>query len=402
MNNAEQSNREYDVVIVGGAMAGATLALTLDTLAKGTLSIAVIEAVEPNVHTHPGYDSRSIALSYGTVRLLESVGLWSSIKPAATAIKQIHISDRGHFGQCKLDATSVGVDALGYVVELSDVGSFYHHELQQRKQIDLFCPVTIKDIERTESSCVVTLSNDDKIVSSLLVAADGGDSLSCQLLQHETHHRNFEQTAIIANVSSEVPHSGKAFERFTEHGPIALLPMSEGRNSLVWCLKPDDAAEIMTLNEPQFLAKLQQAFGWRLGELTHTGHRVSYPLVLKQVSPCVSHRFAVVGNAAQALHPIAGQGFNLGIRDVFTLAEEMISAKKNAFDIGDYSVLNRFMQRREADRHATITMTSGLLSIFANQYWPLVAGRNLSLSVSNHFQTLLTPLTHRAMGEVKR
>lgn len=401
MKNTVQT-RKYDVVIVGGAMAGATLALTLDALVNGSLSIAVVEAVDPSLNSHPGFDSRSIALSYGTVNLLESVGLWAALKSSATAINQIHISDRGHFGQCKLDSVSVGVDALGYVVELSDVGSFYHREMQQRAMIDLLCPMTITGLERTVTSCIVSLSNDKKIESSLVIAADGGDSFACQLLKHETSLSHFNQTAIIANVTSEKAHFGEAFERFTEHGPIALLPMSEGRSSLVWCLKPEEADEIMMLNEQQFLSKLQSAFGWRLGKLTHAGQRASYPLLLKQATPCISHRFAVVGNAAQSLHPIAGQGFNLGIRDVFTLAEEIVKSRDAAVDIGDYSTLNQFRQRREEDRNSTINMTSGLLSIFANQYWPLVVGRNLSLSLSNHFQPLLTPLVHRAMGEVKR
>lgn len=394
--------KHYDVVIAGGAMAGATLALALDALSQSSLTIAVVEAVEPQFGEHPGYDARSIALSYGTTQLLKSVKLWDKLAPLATEIQDINVSDRGHFGVTDITATQQGLASLGYVVELADVGQTYHHEMQQRESITLLCPAKISEVSRTQPHCQLTLSNGEQLTTSLLVAADGGMSNCCQAVKIDHHVHDFEQVAIIANVTTEQAHNGKAFERFTEHGPIALLPMSKGRSSLVWCLKTSDAERVMALEDAEFLDELQSAFGWRLGKLVKTGQRASYPLLLREAEHVISHRVAVVGNAAQTLHPIAGQGFNLGIRDVMGLAEEIIQAHQQQQDIGEYCVLSRYQKRRLSDRQATVTMTAGLVHIFSNQTWPFAITRNLALMAMDNCQPLKSPLTLRAMGLVER
>ncbi|MGF1687732.1 2-octaprenyl-6-methoxyphenyl hydroxylase [Photobacterium japonica] len=394
--------KQYDVVIAGGAMAGATLAIALDRLSGGQLRIAVVEAVAPQQDYHPGYDARSIALSLGSAHGLDHIGCWAPLSAVATAIDHIHVSDRGHAGRVTMDAHALAVDALGYVIELADAGRIFHQMLADTPAVDLYCPATICAIARTQTNVTLTLDSGDSLNGKLLVTADGAVSACCNMVGIGRSEYDFEQVAVIANVTTAEPHRGRAFERFTAQGPVALLPMSEGRSSLVWCVRPDARDTVMGWNDDEFLAHLQQIFGWRLGRLVKTGARSAYPLLLRQALRLTSHRVAVVGNAAQTLHPIAGQGFNLGLRDVLSLAEEIVQGVAEYGDAGCTAVLSRYRQRREPDRQATVGMTAGLVSVFANEAMPLVAGRNLGLMAMNTFDVLKAPLVRRAMGQVER
>lgn len=391
--------KQFDVVIAGGAMAGMTLALAINKLSQQPLSIAVIEPFQVDHQAHPGFDSRSIALSYGTVSILKQFGLWDEIAKVATPIEHIHVSDRSHAGMTDIDTQEVGLEALGYVVELADVGRIYHQQAQLDNNIELI-QSSVSQVIREETKVQVTLTNDTAVEGKLLVAADGAISTCCQQVGLELTEHDFDQVAVIANITTELAHNGQAFERFTDSGPVALLPMSEGRMSLVWCLRPEQATEVMGYSDEQFLAQLQSAFGWRLGGLKKVGQRASYPLLLRYRQQNVSHRFAVVGNAAQTLHPIAGQGFNLGIRDVATLAESIVAHA--AEDVGSYKVLKHFKQLRREDRHATIAMTSSLVHLFSNDYLATRIGRNLGLFAMDNLPVLKTPLLRRTLGLVSR
>ncbi|MFN3018457.1 2-octaprenyl-6-methoxyphenyl hydroxylase [Vibrio coralliilyticus] len=391
--------KQFDVVIAGGAMAGMTLALAINKLSQQPLSIAVVEPYQVDHQAHPGFDSRSIALSYGTVNILKQFGLWDDISTFATAIRHIHVSDRSHAGMTEIDNLEVGVEALGYVVELADVGRLYHEKVAQDSNITLLCPASVNQIERQQQCVHIELDNGQTISGKLLVAADGAISTCCQQIGLDFNEHDFEQVAVIANIKTAEHHQGRAFERFTSSGPVALLPMSEHRMSLVWCLRPDDAQRVMSLDDDAFLKELQHAFGWRLGKLEKVGQRAVYPLLLRYREQNTSHRFAIVGNAAQTLHPIAGQGFNLGIRDVATLAEVIAT---NSSDPGDYSVLSQFKRRRENDRSATISLTSSLVHIFSNDYLTLRIGRNLSLAAMDNIPVLKAPLLARTLGLVAR
>ncbi|ENM5766904.1 2-octaprenyl-6-methoxyphenyl hydroxylase [Vibrio mimicus] len=388
----------FDVIIAGGAMAGATLALALHQLSQGKLKVAVIEAFATDHSAHPGFDARSIALSYGTVQILQDLQLWSSLRPFATPIEHIHVSDQSHAGMTDIHRESLGVEALGYVVELADVGRVYAERMAQCPSIQQFVPSRVVNITREQDSVTVQLDSGNALQGKLLVAADGAMSTCCQALGLTMQEDDFEQVALIANITSSQPHAGRAFERFTPYGPVALLPMSQDRLSLVWCLPPSEVETWLNCREAEFLQGLQKAFGWRLGELTHAGERSVYPLVLRYREQTISHRFAMVGNAAQTLHPIAGQGFNLGIRDVATLAEEI--AKSD--DAGDYALLQRFYQRRQTDRTATINLTTGLVHTFSNDWLPMRIGRNLGLMAMDNLPLLKTPLLRRTLGIVNR
>lgn len=391
--------KQFDVVIAGGAMAGMTLALALDKLSEGRLSIAVVEAYQVDHQAHPGFDSRSIALSYGTVNLLKRWSLWQDIEPVATAINDIHVSDRAHAGMTDISAQELGVDALGYVVELADVGRIYQQKADATDNITLFCPDSVANVERTQEKVSITLASGESLTSKLLVAADGAISTCCSQVGIEMREHDFEQVAVIANICSEQSHDNRAFERFTEHGPLALLPMTDNRLSLVWCLPPELAQQVMSLDEEAFLQELQSAFGWRLGKLTKVGEKASYPLILRHREQNVSHRFAIVGNAAQTLHPIAGQGFNLGIRDVATLAEQIV---KSPQDVGQYEVLSSFRERRQSDRANTISLTSSMVHIFSNDLPAMRLGRNIALFTMDNLPQFKSPLIKRTLGIVER
>ncbi len=391
--------KQYDVVIAGGAMAGATLALAIEHLSQATLRIAVVEPFKAQSDAHPGFDSRSIALSYGTVNLLRHLQLWSAIEPFATPIEYIHVSDRAHAGMTDITKQEVGVEALGYVVELADVGRVYQCLLAKSTCIDFFCPDSVTHIDRKQDHTSIELSSGEKLVAKLLVAADGAVSQCCQQIGLTLSEHDFEQVAVIANIMTQEPHRGRAFERFTESGPVALLPMSDNRLSLVWCLRPEDAETVLALSDSDFLARLQHDFGWRLGAMKKVGQRASYPLLLRHRKQNISHRFAIVGNAAQTLHPIAGQGFNLGIRDVVSLAEEVI---KQSDDVGRYQGLMRFSQRREADRNETIWLTSSLVNIFSNDLPAMRIGRNAALAAMDNLSIFKQPLLRHTLGLVKR
>ncbi|MBE5182206.1 2-octaprenyl-6-methoxyphenyl hydroxylase [Vibrio parahaemolyticus] len=391
--------KQYDVVIAGGAMAGATLALAIEHLSRGALRVAVVEPFKAQSDQHPGFDSRSIALSYGTVNLLRHLELWSAIEPFSTPIEHIHVSDRSHAGMTDITKHDVGVEALGYVVELADVGRVYQELLTHSTAIDLYCPDSAKHITRTQENVTIELASGELLNAKLLVAADGAVSQCCQQIGLELSEHDFDQVAVIANIVTQEPHQGRAFERFTENGPVALLPMSDNRMSLVWCLRPDEAQIVMELSESEFLERLQQDFGWRLGAMQKVGLRASYPLLLRHRKQNISHRYAIVGNAAQTLHPIAGQGFNLGIRDVVTLAEELV---KQGEDVGRYQGLIRFSQRREADRNETIWLTSSLVHVFSNDLLAMRIGRNTALAAMDNLSIFKQPLLRHTLGLVKR
>lgn len=387
------------VIIVGGGMAGATLALAISSLTKGAVPVALVEAQQPDNRQHPGFDARAIALAQGTCQQLDSIGIWSALADCATAIKHVHVSDSGHSGFVNLQAQDYRVPALGQVIELFDAGKRLFALLQQAPGVTLHCPAKVVEVVRTAESATVTLDNGQQLSGKLLVAADGSHSALAQACNIQWQQQDYQQIAVIANVTtSELP-NGRAFERFTRNGPLALLPMSQGRSSLVWCHAKEDKQQVDSWDDARFIAELQRAFGWRLGKILHAGKRHSYPLQLLTASRHVSHRLALVGNAAQTLHPIAGQGFNLGLRDVMSLAETIAQAGK---DPGDYEVLSQYQQRRQQDQQATIGVTDGLIHLFANRYGPLVVGRNLALMSMECIPTIRDAFARRTLGWVKR
>ncbi|MGX9460126.1 2-octaprenyl-6-methoxyphenyl hydroxylase [Shewanella sp. A14] len=402
-----------DIAIVGGAMAGATLALGLAKLSKSLerpLRIALIEAHVAN-DSHPGFDARSIAIAHGSIFELTHLGIWSKLQHLGTAIENIHVSDRGHFGMTELNAKPLGLDALGQVVELARVGKVLFDELA-KSSVNVFCPAKVTDIQALQDGHRVTLDDGTQLHCKLLVAADGAHSVVRQHLQQPTTQIDFVQTAIVANVTTNKPHQHWAYERFTQTGPLALLPMTsvpstpsaQSRFSLVWAVPPAKADELKHADKTEFLAALQQAFGHRVGRFIDVGQRGSYPLTLSYMPRPIYHRCVFVGNAAQTLHPIAGQGFNLGLRDVVGLLDVIEKALTQAnhsnteADVGSSAIVHQYFASRQTDRDTTLRNIEFLVRGFSNQYWPLVAGRNIGLRLLSWFPPLKRPVAQTAMG----
>ncbi|MCU9998158.1 2-octaprenyl-6-methoxyphenyl hydroxylase [[Pasteurella] aerogenes] len=375
---------DYDVVIIGGAMAGATLALALSAKTQGQMRIAIVEKQAPQQHQQSGFDARCIALSDGScqrlnrIQLPDKERLWQKIQGIATPIKQIHVSDKGHSGIVEFSAHEFDLEALGAVVELQQMGQCLLQAMQQYPHLDYLAPQQVEQIEYLPSAVKIRLKNDRTLRAKLLVGADGSRSQVASAASIEQQlQREYGQTAIITNVQVQQPHQYRAFERFTDEGPLALLPMAGNLMSLVWCVKQPQA--LMSLDENAFLQQLQQRFGWRLGKLQQCGKRFAYPLNLYRAAQHIQPRTALVGNAAQTLHPVAGQGFNLGIRDLMALADVVADNFAAQQDIGDYALLQRYEEIRQADQQHIIQLTDSLVSVFANNLLPLQLARNLGL-----------------------
>ena len=374
----------YDIVIVGGAMTGTTLALALSAFTNGKMKIAVLERQPVKQHRQSGFDARCIALSDGSCQkfariiLPDGQNLWQKIQPFSTHIEQIHVSDKGHSGIVEFSAREFHLQQLGAVIELQQVGQILLQAIEQTDNIDYLCLVEIAHIECSQDGVKISLKNDRTLTAQLLIGADGTRSevASAVNISQEMLH-DYGQTAIIANVQIQQPHQNRAFERFTTEGPLALLPMKDNLMSLVWCVRHAD--ELLQADENSFLTRLQQQFGWRLGRFQRCGQRFAYPLTLSRAAQHVQARTVLIGNAAQTLHPIAGQGFNLGIRDVMTLANILSYAYLQQQEIGYDALLQQYENKRKADQKRMIQLTDGLLTIFANNLLPLRIGRNLGL-----------------------
>ncbi len=399
-NNALQ----YDVVIAGAGLAGASIALALTKLKNASgqpLSIALIEAFELNHQLPKNYDARVIALSHGSAQYLQTLGAWSSLKSEAMAINDIHVSDKGHYGKARLQASDYDVSALGYVCEIQAIGNSLLTPLHGMDNVDILAPESIANINWQRDLVEVALKSGKSIEAKLLLGCDGGHSLCRAQANIDVHESDYQQVAIIANVSTQIPHKGRAFERFSDSGPVALLPMTDNRSSLVWTVKQDEVDAIMGLDDQGFAKALQNYFGDWLGTFTQVGKRFAYDLKLVQAHQSTHHRMALLGNASHTLHPIAGQGFNLGMRDVQVLAEILSQALKQGDDIGSYRVLRQYAEQRQGDHQQTITLTNSLVHLFSNQYLPLVVGRGIGLKVLNYVPALKSLLAQKTMGHTK-
>ena len=412
-----KSAEPVDVVIIGGGIVGTVLAKGLAE--KVGLSVTLIDAADPQQNNaatddfNPFTDTRVIALARRTVNELSDIGL--NLDDLAKQhngelppeIKHIEVSDKGHVGLLNLNSRDYHINAFGQVVSLSaltrlaaNASSAYQH----------IAPAKVTRVNQQNNSVEVLLDNGETLSTKLLVIADGGRSGLAEQVGMTKTSCDYHQTAIVFNVHTQLPHENKAYERFTESGPLAFLPFDSEINgvkasgngfSVVWTVETDAAKLLMTLTPDEFTQALQQAFGFRQGKVLRVSELASYPLALTKAQNVATHRAVVVGNAAQALHPIAGQGFNLGLRDLSALISALSSAaldhtkptaKKQGcanetllenvadnFDPGAFSITQHYANARKTDRENTVTLTDTLVRTYSNQYFPTVIGRNLSL-----------------------
>jgi len=396
---------QYDVIIVGGGMVGASLVCALS--GQG-LRIALVEAVELETRSEAGYDDRVIALAYGTRRIFDGLQLWSALAADATPIHRIHVSDRGHFGMVHMDRAEEGLPALGYVVPARAIGRVLAESLAGIEGLDSYCPATVTTVTRTATSVEVDISQEGLMTTlsgRLVVAADGADSPVREQFGIGTIERDYGQTAIVTNITPQLAHNHIAYERFTASGPLALLPMSEQRCAVVWTVASRQVDSIMALDEDGFIAALQSRFGYRLGRLERVGRRQAWPLRLVQAKETVRERLALIGNAVHTLHPIAGQGFNLGARDVAVLAEVLVDAINAGEDPGSLQVLQRYADWRVRDHRNVTVFTDGLARLFSLPLPALGAARSagmLAFDLVPPAKRLLTRMTMGRSGRTPR
>lgn len=379
----QQADKTFDIVIAGGGMIGSSLALALAPLG---LSVAVVEAVPRQADDQPSFDDRSTGLARSTRRMFEAMGLWERIEAASTPIGSVHVSDQGRFGFSHIDAAQQGVDALGHVVINRVLGDVLQQRLETEGCAELICPARITAVDLLPEAAIVTVTPADgsapqRIHCRLVVAADGANSSVREMLGIGVTRTPYGQRAVIGNVLPDRPHGNRAFERFTEHGPLALLPVADNRVAFVWTVDEADADGVMSLDDAAFLAALQAEFGYRLGSFAKVGRRACYPLALSRAMRLTATRSVLVGNAAHGLHPVSAQGFNLGMRDVAALVDCIADARDGdgAIDPGRQDLLARYAQWRRADQRKLVHFTDSLVRLFGSDRAPLRALRNIGM-----------------------
>jgi 2-octaprenyl-6-methoxyphenol hydroxylase len=371
----------YDVAIVGGGMVGVSLALALAQSLPGEGRVLLLESFalpeqEPDFAARysPSFDARSTALSFSSYLIYKQLGIWTLMERRACAIASIHVSNRGHFGSTLLQASDYGWPALGFVIENAWLGNVLVQCLHQQATVHTRSPVKVISAEPGETGVDLEFEGGDGVSCELLIVADGADSGLRDALGIGVQERSYRQHALVANVEHALAHNGRAYERFTRDGPLACLPLPPGdeatpgvaspRSALVWTLDKEAALELQNCPQDEFLRSLQQRFGYRLGRMLKVGERHSYPLTLVRAEEQVRSRVVVIGNAAHALHPVAGQGFNLALRDVARLADVLGRAESSGEAFYGLDCLRRYTDSQFADQELTVAFSDRLPGLF--------------------------------------
>ncbi|TXH04969.1 MAG: 2-octaprenyl-6-methoxyphenyl hydroxylase [Nevskiaceae bacterium] len=361
---------DCDVAIVGGGLVGASLVLALAPLG---LRVALIEAAAPPQGA-PSWDERCIAINDGSRRIFEPLGVWPALQAAATPITATHISERGRFGVARFTAQDAGLEALGYNIPIRHLGQTLW-QAAQRTAARLIAPARLTALDLGSDAATLTLDDGTLLRARLVVAADGAQSAVRRLLAIDASSDDYRQSAIVTAVRPARPHRGVAYERFTEGGPIAVLPKPDDACSLVWTVPGERVDTMLAWSDAEFLAQAQETFGERLGVFRELGRRTAYPLTRVMSAQLTAPRVLFAGNAAQSLHPVAAQGFNLGLRDVAAVAEVLTTAS----DPGAPATLAEYARRRAADRERTAGFTDRLVRTFSNRVPGLRGLRHLGL-----------------------
>lgn len=402
------SAEQADVLIVGGGLVGSALACALTEL---ELDVVLVEAFEPATLEPPSFDGRVTALANGSQRILEGLGLWSALQGQTEAIRTIHISERGRFGAARIHASEEGVPALGYTVENTALGRALWQKLRTARRFNAIAPAKVVSLEVREDAVHAVVERDGRstqVQAKLVAAADGARSWVRAALDVAAAEHDYGQCAVILNIATEVPLEGRAFERFTPQGPLAVLPLTNARAAVIWTLPFAEAERVRALADDEFREALQSAFGYRLGRIVRIGERSVHTLARITSGTLNERRVVFIGDAALRLHPVAGQGFNLALRDVATLAELIADALASAHeegvaaDVGAEELLARYRAWRSDDQRRVSRFTHGLIHLFGETAPGLGVGRGLGLMAFDLLPGAKALLARQTMGRAGR
>lgn len=401
-SNSKHKESVTDIAIIGAGMVGASLVHLLQpSIAQGT-KVTLIERQELRwdgefASRPPSFDGRATALSYGTQVILDKIGVWPTLAERACAIRHVQVSDQGHFGQTHLHAEEQGTDALGYIVENAVIGQGLLAGLDQAN-IDIKASTQVEQVQMNVEGALLSLNNGERLQTKLLVLADGARSGLAEQLGIRHNKEDYGTHALVTQVKVNRSHQHWAYERFSQHGPIAFLPINEQDYVVVWALPKDQIDRVKNMPEAEFLAHLQSQVGDRIGTLVKVGERASYPLSLVLSTEQVRRSLVLLGNAAHGLHPVAGQGFNLALRDTAVLAEHLNRAIAAGTSPGDLDLLMAYQQQQANDQRNTILLSDLLPKVFGSQQMPVRLLRNLGLVGMSLEPTTRKLFARHAMG----
>ncbi len=388
---------DFDLLIVGGGMVGASLACALgDT----PLRIGVVEShTAQSEWPSDSYDIRVSAITRATENVFRLIGAWDGMEQRrVTPYGAMDVWDATGSGSIGFDCADLGEPNLGYIIENRVILAALLERMAQFDNIELLCPAQVAELQRDEVSATLTLADGSSYSAALIVGADGANSWVREQAGITTTGWPYEQTAVVATIKTAKHHHGVAYQRFMPEGPLAFLPMPNGLSSIVWSTTPERAAELVELDEASFLAELQLAFGDKLGAMESTGPRGAFPLLLRHANRYSDERLVLVGNAAHAIHPLAGQGLNLGVSDIAALAELLLDAKNNKQDVGEFALLRRYERWRKADNVTVMAAMDGFKRLFSNDSAPLSLLRNIGLTIADNAGPAKKLMMRRALG----
>ena len=387
---------DAELVIAGAGLTGMLLGVAC---AGAGLQVAVVDPQDPAAMLERGFDGRSSAIAYGSRLVFDGVGLWQEIAAEAEPIREIRVADDESPLFLHYDSRDLGGDTpLGYIVENRVLRRALYEAARALPNLRLIAPRRVAALEASETGAVAVLDWGGRLKARLVAAADGKDSALRRAAGIRAIEWRYHQTGIVATVAHARPHGGIAVEHFLPSGPFAILPMTGNRSSIVWTEHADLAPRLLALPEAEFAAELRARFGDYLGAIEPVGPRWAYPLGLLQAERYVARRLALIGEAAHVIHPIAGQGLNIAIRDVAALAELIVDQRRLGLDIGDQSVLEQYERRRRLDALLLAAVTDGLNRLFSNTIPPIRLARDLGLAIVNRLPPLKRLLMHHAMG----
>ena len=396
----QRITEKVDVLVVGGGMVGLAFACALK---DSGLHIVVIERGEPPVFESLGMDCRVSAIVLGNQQILQGLGVWEHLQHDAEAMRSMKIWDNQNPAGIRFDVDEIASgesipDALGYLVQNSHLQQALKKTLLAYDNVEILCPATIKAVEWLNDAVHIQLEDGHALSAPLIVGADGGRSWLREQADIGVYARDYKQQGIVANVRPMLPHHGTAFQRFTASGPLAVLPMKDGLCSIVWSQFHEDAQQLMALDDIGFCEALNLTFGHVLGRIEEVGKRAAFPLKAQLAMHVVRPRLALIGDAAHTIHPLAGLGVNLGLRDAMVLAQEIVDAKKYGEDWGELSVLNRYMKLRMPDVLSVMGSMEGLHRTFTSSFPGLPALRGLGMKAIGNAGVIKSLLMKNSTG----